>query len=259
MEKAVRLVEVRGRIIGGGRPQVCMPLVARTEQQLIQEAEALVPLEPDLVEWRADYLEEAENIPAVIRLLGILRERLKGYPIIFTCRVESEGGCRKIDETLRLALIKEVIRTQQADIIDIELAAGAEKIKETLDLARENDLFTILSSHDFKKTPSVEAMIDGLIQAQALGADIAKLAVMPNSMEDVLNLLYATHIACEKHVQIPVITMSMSEKGMVSRIAGGLFGSSVTFGAGRHASAPGQIVVSELKTALKILHQRISM
>lgn len=255
MEKSVGIVEVKGRKIGGERPQVCMPLVARTEQQLMREAEAILAAKPDIVEWRADFLDEVENIPAVVRLLNNLRNKLNDYPIIFTCRIDQEGGYRKIEENLRFELIKKVIQTRQVDIVDIELINGEEKIKEILEAAKKNGIYIILSNHDFEKTPPVETIVERLIKAQELGADIAKIAVMPNSTADVLNLLYATNIVKEKHVQIPLITISMSEKGLISRIAGGMFGSSVTFGAGKQASAPGQISVSELKSVLEILHK----
>lgn len=257
METPIRIVEVKGRKIGGERPQVCTPLVARTEQQLMQEVEVILAIKPDIVEWRVDFLDEVENTSAVINLLNILREKLNDYPIIFTCRSGLEGGNKTIDESLRMDLIKKVIQTKQVDIVDIELISGEENIKEILDLAKENGVYIILSNHDFKKTPPMEAIIETLVKAQELGADIAKMAVMPNSMEDVLNLLHATNIVKEKHARIPLITMSMSGKGLISRIAAGIFGSAITFGAGKEASAPGQIAVSELKTALEILHKNM--
>ena len=50
-----------------------------------------------------------------------------------------------------------------------------------------------------------------------------------------------------------LITMSMGKLGMVSRISGELFGSCVTFAAGKKASAPGQIAMDDLKNILQIL------
>jgi 3-dehydroquinate dehydratase I len=44
---------------------------------------------------------------------------------------------------------------------------------------------------------------------------------------------------------------------MISRLAGELFGSAFTFGAGKDISAPGQISVEELKTVLDIVHKNI--
>ena len=48
--------------------------------------------------------------------------------------------------------------------------------------------------------------------------------------------------------------MSMAGNGIVSRLCGEVFGSAVTFGAGKKASAPGQIGVEELRKILTVLH-----
>ncbi|MDI4751558.1 type I 3-dehydroquinate dehydratase, partial [Salmonella enterica subsp. enterica serovar Anatum] len=42
--------------------------------------------------------------------------------------------------------------------------------------------------------------------------------------------------------------------GVISRLAGEVFGSAATFGAVKKASAPGQISVADLRTVLTILH-----
>jgi 3-dehydroquinate dehydratase-1 len=79
---------------------------------------------------------------------------------------------------------------------------------------------------------------------------------MPASAEDVLRLLLATSLMREHHARIPLMTMSMASLGLISRVAGGTFGSAITFGSGRAASAPGQIPTGELRTVLDILHRR---
>ena len=77
-----------------------------------------------------------------------------------------------------------------------------------------------------------------LTHMQKLGADIPKIAVMPKDRQDVLTLLAATAEVSEK-AACPIITMSMAGNGIVSRLCGEVFGSAVTFGAGKKASAPG--------------------
>ena len=84
-----------------------------------------------------------------------------------------------------------------------------------------------------------------------------KLAVMPQSMQDVLNLLEETSHFHQEFPDHPLITMSMGPKGCISRISGEFFGSCVTFGAGEKASAPGQLPVDELETMLGILHKSV--
>ena len=93
-------------------------------------------------------------------------------------------------------------------------------------------------------------MLARLLFMDRLGVDIPKLAVMPESREDVLLLMEATSLADRLLPDKPLITMSMGAKGVVSRIAGGQFGSAVTFGCMGRASAPGQIEVGILKGIL---------
>ena len=52
----------------------------------------------------------------------------------------------------------------------------------------------------------------------------------------------------------PIITMSMAGTGVISRLCGEVFGSSMTFGAAKKASAPGQMGVNDLNTVLGLLH-----
>ena len=112
-----------------------------------------------------------------------------------------------------------------------------------------------MSNHDFFKTPSKEEIISRLCTMQEKGADIPKIAVMPQSKRDVLTLLSATNEMAEEHR--PIITLSMAATGIISRLAGEVFGSCLTFGAAKKASAPGQMGVNDLKTVLETLHKSL--
>ena len=92
---------------------------------------------------------------------------------------------------------------------------------------------------------------------QELGADITKIAVMPQSKKDVLTLLAATEEMYREHADRPMITMSMSGTGALSRLCGEVFGSAMTFGAAGKASAPGQMEVKELAQVLSLLHKSL--
>ena len=114
-----------------------------------------------------------------------------------------------------------------------------------------------MSNHDFFKTPSKEEIISRLCAMQEKGADIPKIAVMPQSKKDVLTLLSATNEMAEEHANRPIITMSMAATGVISRLAGEVFGSCLTFGAAKKASALGQMGVNDLKTVLETLHKSL--
>ena len=89
------------------------------------------------------------------------------------------------------------------------------------------------------------------------GADVVKLAVMPQTMQDVLDRLEETSYFHENYPDHPLITMSMGPQGCISRVAGEFFGSCVTFGAGEQASAPGQLPMEQLQEVLRILHKSV--
>ena len=84
---------------------------------------------------------------------------------------------------------------------------------------------------------------------QELGADICKIAVMPQTTADVITLLDATQEMYHKHADRPLITMSMGSLGVVSRVSGATFGSSATFGAAKkRPQLHGQVSVDELRS-----------
>ena len=90
-------------------------------------------------------------------------------------------------------------------------------------------------------------------QMKHSNADIVKLAVMPQSADDVLRLLSETNHFHRRYPDQPLVTMSMGKLGAVSRICGEVFGSCVTFGVGKNASAPGQIEMAKLEEILQVL------
>jgi 3-dehydroquinate dehydratase-1 len=94
-----------------------------------------------------------------------------------------------------------------------------------------------------------------LLMMEHFGASIAKIAMMPNEKKDVLNILNVT-MKAEDVIAIPVVTMSMGQLGMASRLVGQLTGSVMTFGTAGHASAPGQVPVSQLREILELLAKK---
>jgi len=247
-------VAVRDTAIGGPNPLICIPMVAAGKQELLDQAALLLPLSPDIIEWRADGYQGIEDAERCLAALDALRSVIGEVPLIFTCRIQAEGGLRPMASKTRLALIEAAIRSGGIDIVDVELINDDAFIDAVRRAAGENGVKLILSYHDFKKTPDEDGIVDKLVQAQTSGADIAKVAVMPTGYADVLVLLQATLKARTEAVTIPLITISMAQEGVISRIAGGLFGSDITFANGPAASAPGQIPIGDLRQAMSPLY-----
>lgn len=251
MENSVQVKNIK---IGEGIPKICIPLVAKTKEEFIETAKDLTSLKFDLVELRIDYFQEVENIDAVKKLTKEIRNILKNIPILFTFRSFKEGGEKEISAEYYKTLNIEISKTGLVDLIDIELFTGDEIVNEMVKEIHENNIKIVMSNHDFHKTPEKDEIVKRLCKMQELRCDIPKIAVMPKTTADVLTLLTATEEMKRNHPSTPVITMSMGGLGVISRISGETFGSALTFGAAKKASAPGQVPVEELYTILNILH-----
>ena len=248
-------VTVNNIVFGGPMPLICLPLVAKDRAALLQQAAELTQLRPDLLEWRIDGYDLVEDISASLEALNALKAAMGSTPLIFTCRIHAEGGLRKMSQETRLKLITAAIESGGVEIVDVEMRnepAFIEKVKKT---AQACGTRLILSYHNFDDTPDEAFIHDKLVSAQDMGADIAKLAVMPKDYADVLTLLGATLKARTGVVKVPIITMSMGPEGGVTRVAGGLFGSDLTFAIGKESSAPGQIPIGDLKQAMAVLYE----
>jgi 3-dehydroquinate dehydratase-1 len=241
--------------IGEGIPKICVPMVGETVSELMEEVALLKMLDLDIVEWRVDFFEDLEKIDAVKTVLAEIRAILGEIPLIFTIRSAKEGGNKEVSEQYYIELNKAVAETGQVQIIDVELFSGEAVVKTLIEAAHANDVYVIISNHDFVKTPTKEEIISRLCKEQELGADILKIAVMPTNSTDVLTLIDATNTMKEQFADKPMITMSMGGKGVISRLAGENFGSALTFGAAKKASAPGQIAAGELRKILTLLHE----
>src|SRR5699024_4088883 len=85
-------------------------------------------------------------------------------------------------------------------------------------------------------------------------ADIVKIAVMPKNKEDVYHLLEATR-KIDEQLTVPIITMSMGEKGALSRVIGWAYGCVLTFGVGVEGCALGQLPVKALRNTIQAMKE----
>lgn len=248
-----KTLEIRQKILGGPVPLTCLPLVATDQASLLEQAADVRSFDPDAIEWRVDKFDAVCDVEVVLGALGALRDAIGNIPLIFTCRVIHEGGFQEIAPADRLRLNQAVIASGLADLIDTEISNGAAMVAEVKAACRKAGSRLILSYHNFVETPDEAFILDRLCAADKLGADVAKVAVMPKTYKDVLTLLSATYTARTERLDIPIITMSMGSEGAITRIAGGLFGSDLTFAIGKASSAPGQIPIDDLRKAWSAL------
>lgn len=255
MSQGKRTVIVQGREIGGNDPLICTPLIGMNTEQILTELKKILPKMPDLIEWRADFFESLHDTEAVLHSASKIREAAGNIPILFTIRSHKEGGQSiAIEEQAKIQLIHDVCKSNQVDLLDYELSNEPEDIQYIRQVSREYGVYLVLSYHNFGATPEQSYIVEKLREAKTHGADIAKVAVMPTSTEDVLILLNATHDA-KKVLQIPIVTMSMGGLGAITRMAGCFFGSDITFAIGEKSSAPGQIPIEDLRSTIQIMQK----
>ncbi len=249
-------IELQAKPIAPGHfPLVCTPLVGRTTDAIMAELQVILPKQPDVLEWRVDFFEDIGNSAAVVALAQAIRQAAPHVLVMFTRRSTTEGGeAIALSEEQVIALYEAVCKINSIDLIDYEMSHTPAHIAQVRAVSRVNGVQLVLSSHDFVKTPSLETLNQKFLHAQQQGADVAKVAVMPNNMDDVLTLLTATRQSSQL-LSIPLISLSMGPYGALTRLLGWTCGSALTFAVGSANSAPGQIPMEDINTVMAIVRK----
>lgn len=243
------IIKVGSLLIGDKIPKICVPVVENNHDDILKMAEAIYKSTADMAEWRVDFYKDFHDIDAVNKTLMCIKEILREKPLLFTFRTAHEGGKEDISCEEYSILLKEA--AVNVDMVDIEVYRFAD-IDKLISFVKKSAI-VVGSYHDFNKTPETDEIINRLKYMDSVGADILKIAVMPNCKMDVIRLMEAS-LRAKEILNKPVITMSMSNIGLISRVAAEITGSSVTFGCIGTPSAPGQIEVSTLREIMDIVH-----
>ncbi|NKG33492.1 type I 3-dehydroquinate dehydratase [Acinetobacter junii] len=228
-----------------------VPITAKTKEQAIAQAKVIAAnQDADLAEFRIDLLDFAADSKQVISLGHELKKILGDKPMIATIRTHNEGGKLTIGDADYGKTYQAYLKQPFMDMLDVEMFRDQQVVKNTVKLAHDKKVLIVMSNHDFQKTPSEDEIVKRLLKQDELGADILKIAVMPQSKQDVFTLMNAT-LKVSQQSKKPLLTMSMGKLGTISRIATANMGGSFSFGMIGEASAPGQIDVTQLKQFLK--------
>ncbi|NNP75149.1 3-dehydroquinate dehydratase [Acinetobacter sp. Ac_3412] len=228
-----------------------VPITAKTKEQAIAQAKVIAAnADADLAEFRIDLLNFANDSEQVIALGQELKQILGVKPMIATIRTHNEGGQLTISDADYGKTYQAYLQQPFMDMLDVEMFRDQHIVKNTVKLAHAKKVLIVMSNHDFQKTPLEAEIIKRLLKQDELGADILKIAVMPQSKQDVFTLMNAT-LNVSQQSKKPLLTMSMGKLGTISRIATANMGGSFSFGMIGEASAPGQIDVTQLKQFLK--------
>ncbi len=234
------MIKSQNLLLSGKQPHIAVVI---TDQESNEE---LTAQGIDVLEVRVDLFRDLdkENIQKNFR-----HRQQTGIPIILTVRTDPEEGAKSnnsISEDFKFQIFEDFIVC--VDAIDIELKSPI--LFKVVALARKHQKIIIISSHNFDNTPPEDVLESIFTQAKEQKADIVKIAVKANSLNDVRRLSAFTI----RHKSDDIITMSLGKRGAISRIAFPAMGSLLTYSHINHPSAPGQIPLKTLQEHLKIYY-----
>ena len=213
--------------------KIAIPIFQEKCEDVIEVAQDCIEKGADVLEFRIDALKNPD--------IGEIKNTIKeiDFPMIATNRIQSEGGSFKGSEDERIDILYECAGL--VDYVDIELQCDDDYINRIHDTGTK----TIVSYHDFEKTPDLNEIMYIVDKEHELG-DIAKVAFMPQDLEDTLTIL-AVLSHCED-----TIAISMGDLGSYTRVMASKFDSPITFAAGTDVTAPGQIDIETMKALLNM-------
>lgn len=268
------------------RPQVIVPVTAAALPELLAAMDVLAaPLFPrptrdpgvpavydvppalrlasdavDVIEWRLDaflnaavpgYAEPADaGRSAVLEAWRAMRTRTN-LPVLVTIRTRPEGGLAKLSDAAYGCWLNWLVAAGIGDLVDLEWRRRIDHHALILAI-RAAGRASVLSAHDFERTPSQPDLEDQFVAMAAPGPDFVKVACMPVLLSDTLVLMRATRRMAGL-LPVRLITMAMGDLGVLSRVLGHLYGSAATFAALTDASAPGQLPLPDLDALLSAI------
>ena len=251
-------------VSGKGKPEQAMihigpldlekknAIVAVILENPLETSKKAAEMGADILEIRLDLLG-IRDLEAAAETIRKVKSEIR-LPVILTNRSIMEGGKWEGKEAERIGLLINLLFVKDGpDAVDIELSAEKEARDRVIKAAKEHGKTVIVSSHDFSKTPVFQEMKTIFEEAFLAGADIAKLAVMPHSMRDILDLL---RIALEtRESRGAVCAIAMGKLGKHTRAIAPFYGSVLTYAAieGTVSAAPGQLQVDEVKKIMELL------
>lgn len=195
---------------------LCVLIACGSHTRMVNEHETLVADGIKLVELRVDFLRRP---PDLSRLLNS-----RPSATILTARRVSDGGVWSDTEAKRQTLLRAAV------------VAGVEAVDLELDIAKSIPRFgktrRLISYHNTKQTP--EDLDSLYAEMAACDPDAIKLAVMPQSLDDVLRLMrfVAAKNAASPNTtspKIPTVGIALGELGVMSRLLAGKLGMPFTY------------------------------
>lgn len=234
-----RVVKIGDVEISAGLPRL---ISNEVDLNMAKESEKYA----DIIELRLDYLEKS---PDIVRKKVQEYKKVLSSPLIATIRRAGEGGkwyAFEGTERERKSIFEKVY--DLVDAVDIE--DDSEIRNDVLKEAKNNNLASILSYHQFFKIEKNSEIKERLKKMHDTDANILKLAYYCENVEDTFNLLDALLHYNQKFKDAkPITVIGMGEIGRYTRLVFPMFGACITYGYLKNGGprAPGQLSVQCLR------------
>lgn len=224
-----KTVKLRNVVLGSGRLALIMPIAAKDMEETAALAKEFMPYRPDILEWRVDYFEQVENIPALLEAAEKLRETVGDMAVMVTPRHHLENGVREIQPEAKKEILLALIQSGLMDMVDVEMRYGADYIRDIRGACQKHRTALMISYHDLEHTPDSGEVLSLLQKEMELGADVCKVSFVAETYGDVDRLGKAVVQAKQAGIDVPIVSISAGPRGSLSRICGDVFGSDGTF------------------------------
>jgi len=166
--------------------------------------------------------------------------------IIITCRRNDEGGKWNGNEIDRLQILQKAF--DLGFLVDVELRTLEEGM---LKLSPQMQTKTLLSFHDFEKTPAMDSLIRIKKRMELFHPVIKKIATMITTMDDSVRM-YKLLINKQENERLCII--GMGENGKQTRFISPLLGSEFTYCTiNNESSAPGQMSCNTMLEVYRLI------
>jgi 3-dehydroquinate dehydratase type I len=225
--------------------RICASITENNTEKCIKEISKAKKQGASLAEIRMDFLDRCKEISKII-------DESK-MPLIVTNRNEKVGGKFKGSEEERISNLLNAIDAG-CEFVDIELNTDEKLRGIVIKLAKRNKCKTIVSVHDFKRTPDLK-ILNNLLNEERKIAEIGKIVTFGNKIEDTIKIFNLLRIT--NSLKFPLITFVMGSLCGFSRIVSPLIGSYLTYASIEKPSAPGQLSVKEMVDVYKKLGVKV--
>lgn len=120
--------------------------VGTSEADILNQAEKIKKLQPEMMEWRIDYFEDVVLMNRLLEVAGKVKDIMDNIPVLITFRSQRFGGKTELDsEDAYLNLVKIVIDFKLGTAVDIEQSHVPDRVKGLIKDAQSQGIQIVLS------------------------------------------------------------------------------------------------------------------